>query len=194
MSDTTYPLTTARSARATTISRTFQAEYTTGMIRSTFAALPARRAVLAAKAATMAALAFPVALACNVVGFEIGQRLLTGKHLQVSLGHPGVLQAMVFGAAALSLITVIGVGLGAVIRRTAGATTVLSLVLIGGAMFGQFLPAGFRQYLPETATQAMVTVHRSAGLLQPGTALAVLGLYTAIAMWAASIRVAHHDA
>ena len=79
-------------------------------------------------------------------------------------------------------------------RRTAVATTALSLVLIGGALFGQFLPAGFRQYLPETATQAVVTVHRSAGLLRPATALAVLGVYAAVALWAASIRIARRDA
>ena len=92
--------------------RSMTAEYATGMIRSTFAALPARRAVLAAKAATMAAFVFPVALVSNLVGFEIGQRLLAAKHAQVSLGHPGVVPAMVFGALAVSLVTVIGVGPG----------------------------------------------------------------------------------
>jgi ABC-2 type transport system permease protein len=173
--------------------RSMTAEYTTGMIRSTFAALPARRTVLAAKAATMAALAFPVGLASNLIGFELGQRILSEKHAQVSLGDPNVLPAVIFGAAAVSLIAVMGVGLGAVIRRTAGATTALSLILIGGAMFGQFLPAGLRQYLPESATQAEVTVHRSAGLLRPLTALTVLGVYAAIALWVASIRMTRRD-
>lgn len=174
--------------------RTITSEYATGMIRVTFAALPARRTVLAAKAAAMGALAFPVTLASNLASFEIGQRILAGKHAQVSLGHPGVLAATVFGAVAVSLITVVGVGLGGVIRRTAGATTALSLVLVGGAMFGTFLPAGFRQYLPEAAAQAAVTVHRSAGLLRPGPALAVLAVYAVVAFQLASIRVAHRDA
>jgi ABC-2 type transport system permease protein len=174
--------------------RTITAEYATGMIRVTFAALPGRRTVLAAKAAAMAALTFPVALVCNLAGFEIGQRILAGKHLQVSLGHPGVFEAITLGAVAVSLITVIGVGLGGAVRRTAGATTVLSLVLIGGAMFGQFLPAGFRQYLPESAIQAVVTVHRSAGLLRPGAALGLLAAYAGIAFELASIRVSRGDA
>ena len=137
------------------------------MIRSTFTAMPARRLVLAAKAAVTAAFVFPVALLSNLVSFEVGQRIFAAKHLQVSLGHPGVLQAVVFGAVAVSLIAVIGVGLGGIIRHTAGATTALILVIIGGVMFGQLLPAGFRQYLPGTALQAAVTVHRSAGLLTP---------------------------
>jgi hypothetical protein len=64
----------------------------------------------------------------------------------------------------------------------------------GGLTVGQFLPAGWRQYVPGIATQAAVTVHRSAGLLQPGTALVVLAVYVAIILGAAAIRVAYRDA
>jgi len=42
--------------------RTVTAEYSTGMIRATFTAMPGRPLVLAAKAATVAAFSFPVAL------------------------------------------------------------------------------------------------------------------------------------
>jgi len=66
------------------------------MIRSTFGAMPARRLVLAAKAATSAAFAFPVTLLGNAVGFELGQRIFAGQHAAVTIGHPGVLQAMFF--------------------------------------------------------------------------------------------------
>ena len=48
--------------------------------------------------------------------------------------------------------------------------------------------------MPGIATQAAVTVHRSAGLLSPGFALAVLGGYAAIALVAASLRMSHRDA
>jgi len=58
--------------------KTVTSEYSTGMIRATFTAMPARPLVLAAKAATVAAFAFPVALLCNVVGFELGQRIAFG--------------------------------------------------------------------------------------------------------------------
>jgi ABC-2 type transport system permease protein len=174
--------------------RTVTAEYSTGMIRSTFSAMPARRLVLAAKAATMAAFAFPVTLLGNVAGFELGQRIFASQHVAVTIGHPGVLQAMFFGAMAVSLVAVIGVGIGGLIRHTAGAATILALIIIGGLTVGQFLPAGWRQYMPGIATQAAVTVHRSAGLLRPGTAIVVLAVYAAITLGAASLRVAHRDA
>src|SRR3984957_14571401 len=174
--------------------RTVTAEYSTGMIRSTFTAMPRRRLVLAAKAAVTAAFVFPVALLTAVVSFEVGQRIFAGKHLQVTLGHPGVLQAVVFGALAVSLIAIIGVGLGGLIRHTAAATTALVLVIVGGVTLGQLLPAGLRQYVPGTALQAAVTINHSAGLLKPGAALAVLGVYAAIVLAAASMRIAHRDA
>jgi hypothetical protein len=174
--------------------RTVTAEYSTGMIRSTFTAMPSRRLVLAAKAAVTAAFVFPVALLAVVVSFEVGQRLFAAKHLQASFGHPGVLQALVFAALGVSLVAIIGVGLGGLIRHTAAATTGLVLIIVGGATLGQFLPAGLRQYLPGTALEAAVTVHRSAGLLRPGMAIVVLGLYAVVALAAASVRVAHRDA
>jgi hypothetical protein len=174
--------------------RAVTAEYVTGMIRSTFTAAPTRRLVLAAKAAVTAAFVFPVALFAAVVSFEVGQRVFAGKHLQVTLGHPGVLQAVVFGALAVSLIAIIGVGLGGLIRHTAAATTALVLVIVGGVTLGQLLPAGLRQYVPGTALEAAVTVNHSAGLLKPGAAIAVLGVYAAILLIAASMRIAHRDA
>jgi ABC-type transport system involved in multi-copper enzyme maturation permease subunit len=174
--------------------RSITAEYSSGMIRTTFTARPARRTVLAVKAAAVAAFVFPVALLCNLVGFELGQSLLRAKHAEVSITHPGVIPAIVLGAVAVSLVAVIGVGLGGIIRRTAPATTALALIFIGGALFADFVPTGFRQYLPESATQAVVTVHRSAGLLPTGAALAVLGGYAAVALGLAAVRIGRRDA
>jgi len=135
-----------------------------------------------------------VALFAAVVSFEIGQRVFAGKHLEVTLGHPGVLRAVVFGALAVSLIAIIGVGLGGLIRHTAASTTALVLVIVGGVTLGQLLPAGLRQYVPGTALEAAVTVNHSAGLLRPGAAIAVLAVYAAIILVAASMRIAHRDA
>jgi len=174
--------------------RSVTAEYASGMIRSTFTAMPARRLVLAGKAAVVAAFVFPVALVSDIIAFEIGQRIFAGKHLEVTFGQPGVLKAILFGAVAVSLIAVLGVGLGGVIRHTAGTTAAMAVVIVGGVTFGQLLPAGLRGYLPGTAIQAAVTVHRSPGILAPGTAIVVLGLYAAIALTAAAIRAAHRDA
>jgi hypothetical protein len=68
------------------------------------------------------------------------------------------------------------------------------LVIVGGVTLGQLLPAGLRQYVPGTALEAAITVNHSAGLLSPGNAVVVLGVYAAIVLIAASMRMAHRDA
>ncbi len=174
--------------------RTVTAEYATGMIRTTFSAMPSRPGVLAAKAATVGTFVLPIALLTELAGFTLGQRILASKHIQVALTHPGVPRAILLGAIAASLVAIIGVGIGGLMRHTAGATTTLVLIIVGDVTLGQLLPAGLRQYLPGTAVQAAITGHRSGGLLTPDAAIAVLGAYAAIALAAALIRVGRSDA
>ena len=174
--------------------RAITSEYSSGMIRVTFSAIPGRRGVLAAKAAILAVIAFPVALATNLASFFLGRQILSAKHVSMSLGQPGVIRAIVFGALTVSLVTLIGLGLGGIIRRTAGATTALMLGIIGSQIFGIALPAGARQYLPGAAIQAVVSVKHLAGLLPPATALAVLAGYALVALAVASRLITARDA
>jgi hypothetical protein len=60
----------------------------------------------------VAAFVFPIALLCDVAGFELGKRIFAGQHIQVALSHLGVARAIIFGAVAASLVAIIGVGLG----------------------------------------------------------------------------------
>ena len=178
--------------------RSVTAEYNSGMIRTTFAALPRRRRVVAAKAVILALVAFPVALVSNLAAFMISQQIFAGKHMAPAFGQAGVIRAIVFGALAVSLVTVLGLGLGSIIKRTAGATTALSLIVIGGSIFGGALPASISQYLPSSAIQSMLTVNRAgsngSGLLQPVVALAVLATYALVVFGIASALVARRDA
>jgi ABC-2 type transport system permease protein len=174
--------------------RAITSEYTSGLIRVTFTAIPGRRGVLVAKAAILAAIAVPVALATNLASFLIGSRILAAKHISMSLSQPGVTKAIVFGALAVSAVTLIGLGLGGIIRRTAGATTALLLAIMGSQIFGLALPAGARQYLPGSALQAVTAVQHAAGLLSPGKGLAVIFAYAVVAVTTASRLVASRDA
>lgn len=174
--------------------RAITSEYSSGMIRVTFTAIPGRRGVLAAKALILAAIAFPVALVTNLASFFIGSQILAGKGVSMSLSQPGVVQAIVFGALVVSLVAVFGLGLGGIIRRTAGATTALMLATIGSQIFGIALPASARQYLPGAAIQGVVSVKHLSGILPPATALAVLAGYAVITLAIASRLMATRDA
>ena len=111
--------------------RSVTSEYSTGMIRLTFSAMPHRRRVILAKAAIVAGLALGSALAANLVAFLVGQGILSSVDASTTLGAPGVARSIVFGALAVTATAILGVGLGAILRRTAAATTLLAMAIIG---------------------------------------------------------------
>jgi hypothetical protein len=107
-------------------------EYATGMIRSTLAAVPGRRVVLAAKAAVLAVPTLIVGVTASVIAFLGGQALLASTGVGVSLGSSGGLRAVIGGGVCLMLLALLGFGLGAIFRRTAGAIgAFVGLVLVG---------------------------------------------------------------
>lgn len=174
--------------------RSIASEHATGMIRSTYAALPHRRRVLAAKATIVAALALPAALVANVASFLLGQRILASTGAETHLGDAGVARAIVFGALAVSATAVLGVGLGGILRRTAAATTVLSVAIIGSQLFSVVVPEGARAYLPGSALQAAVTGTPADDLLAPLPAILTFSAYAAVALAAAMVLVTRRDA
>jgi ABC-2 type transport system permease protein len=173
--------------------RSMTSEYTTGMIRVTFSATADRRRVFAAKASIIAVIAFVVALVSNFLAYFPSQQILRSKHIESSITDPGVLTAIVLGAFAVSAVALVGFGLGSIIKRTALATTMLSVVIIGGQLVGLVLPEGARKYLPSSALQATVSVHRLPELLTPGSATTALVIYAVLTYAVAKQIVARRD-
>ncbi|MCU1397308.1 MAG: transporter permease [Acidimicrobiales bacterium] len=174
--------------------RTMTSEYSSGMIRVTFAAIAQRRRVIAAKASLIATIGFTVALASNLLAYFPSQQILRSKHIESSINDSGVVAALVLGAVSVAVVAVIGVGLGTILRRTALAITTLSLAIIGGQIVGLALPESARTYLPSSALQATVSVHRAADLLSAGRAVIVIVLYAAACYAAANLLVSRRDA
>lgn len=178
-------------------------EYATGSIRSTLAAAPQRLTVLAAKAAVFTAVAFAVGLASSFAAFYLGQAIFAGKGIQAHLTDPGALRS-VFGAAGyLAVFGLLSLGLGALIRRTAGAIAILVAVLIFLPASIGALPTAWRDhinpYLPSVAGQAIIghTKFTPVGqgyLLAPWTGFAIFCGYTAAVLLAATIGLHRRDA
>jgi ABC-2 type transport system permease protein len=104
-------------------------EYGTGAIRSTLAAVPRRPLLLATKAAVFGAVALVVGEVVTFVTFLAGQAVMGPHH--TTLGQPGVLRAVVLSGAYLALIGLFGLGLGTIIRHSAGAiATFVGIVLL----------------------------------------------------------------
>jgi hypothetical protein len=173
-------------------------EYATGMIRSTLAATPARRLVLAAKGVALAAPALVVSTIACVVAFLTGQAIFAAKGIGVSITAPGELRAVIGGGLYLAVMALFALGLGAVFRRTAGAMTAfIGLVLVAPVIVGAFpKPWGpdIEKYLPANAGQAILNIHATNGSLSPWPGFAVLSLWAAAALGLGAWLITHRDA
>ncbi|MFF4364270.1 ABC transporter permease [Streptomyces sp. NPDC001604] len=89
-------------------------EYSTGMIRTSLAAVPQRGTFLFSKIAVATGLALVVALATSFVAFFLGQAVL-GAH-RASIGDPHVLRAVIGGGIYMTLIAVFSMGVAAMLR------------------------------------------------------------------------------
>src|SRR6202042_1862096 len=96
-------------------------EFSSGMIRATFAAAPRRPLVLAAKAAVLGAVTLAAGEIFAFAAFYAGQAALKAPAPHATLGQPGVLRAVLLAGAYPALIALIGLGVGAIVRHTARA-------------------------------------------------------------------------
>ncbi len=173
-------------------------EYATGQIRATFTAMPRRASVLAAKGLVFACVAFAVSVVGCVAAFVIGQSIFATKHVGVSLSDPGVLRAVLGGAVYLTAIGLLGLALGTLLRRTAGAiATLFGLVLIVPALVSA-LPSPWNtdvsKYLPSDAGRALFTVRSQTDLLSPLAGLVILAVWVVGSLVVAGVVLRRRDA
>ena len=175
----------------------FTSEYASGLIRTTFTAVPRRRAVLAAKATVAGVAALAAGELLGLACFLITQAILSGKHQGVSLSHPGAARAVLAAGFVLAASALVGVGAGAIIRHTAGAIAAALTVVYLLAALCMVLPAPWntrlgRFTMPVAAYQE-VTLHPQPDLLSPGLSLLVLIAWPAAVLVAAAIVLTRRD-
>jgi len=161
-------------------------EYATGLIRTTFAAVPRRTPVFWGKAAVLAAATFALSVPAAFAAFFVGQSVLSAEHLDTSLGQPGVARAVVGGALYLTLVALLGLGLGTIVRRTAGGVSAVFGMLLGPQIVTGFLPTALAddvyRWLPSPAGLAITSAHPDSTLLSPWTGVAVMSIYVVAAL------------
>ncbi|MGB9376846.1 MAG: ABC transporter permease [Mycobacteriales bacterium] len=173
-------------------------EYGTRVIKLTISATPQRRLLLVAKIATFSCVVAVVSLVSCLTSFAVGQQILASRHAGVSITDPGVLRAILGAAGYLVLVGAIGVGIGAILRHTAGAVAVLFAVLLVVPGLVTLLPSpwndNIEKYLPGSAGTAMASLESFPNLLAPGPGLLVLVAYTAAIVVGAGFVLQRRDA
>jgi ABC-type transport system involved in multi-copper enzyme maturation permease subunit len=173
------------------------AEYSTGMIRATFSAVPKRLPVLWAKSFVFAVVAFVLTLPAVLIVFFAGQAILSGQHINIGLSHPGVIRALFGAALYLMVMGLFGLGLGAITRSTAaGISSLAALIFVLPPIVG-LLPTStanaINPYLPSNAGGAVWTIHPDPNTLAPWTGLALFAGYAALSLLIAAVLLRSRD-
>jgi hypothetical protein len=138
------------------------AEYGTGTIRATLAAIPHRPLVLACKAAVFGVVALVTSEILTFAAFLLGQQLLKGSTPYATLGQPNVLRAVAGAGLVLTVIGLLGLGLATIIRHTAGAIAAFVGILLVLPLIVQAFPTSLQhtliRYMPLVIAEHMVSV------------------------------------
>lgn len=184
---------------------TVTGEYSTGMIRSTLAAVPTRLPALAAKAVLVAAVGFVLGVLGVAIAYAVSYPLL-GADGVADLANPEV-QRIFWGTGLyLAAVGLLGLGVGAIVRHSAGAITlVLGVLLLLSTMWQllmmtsdwftksyAYLPsaAGERIAAPE-ATNAVADAPQ---MLAPWAGYGVFMVYVVVTLGLAAVLLRTRDA
>ncbi|HEV7193306.1 MAG TPA: ABC transporter permease subunit [Jatrophihabitantaceae bacterium] len=173
-------------------------EYGTGMIRATLAAVPQRRTLLAAKLVVFSACTFILGEIISFVTFGICQAILHRGASGVSITDGAALRAVFGGGLYVTAIGLLGFGLGALIRHTAGALSALFGLLFATTALADLLPTSWRntviEYMPLNAGSQIITTQPSHDSLSPWQGIGVLFLYGIVALAGALALISRRDA
>jgi ABC-2 type transport system permease protein len=174
-------------------------EYTTGMIRSTFMAVPTRLPVLWSKIAVFAAVTFVLVLPMTFIGFFGAGAVLSEHHVAPTLSTPGAVRCILAIPIYLAVLAVFTVSLGALLRNTAGGIAAFAgiIFVIPGivGVLSTSLRNAINPYLPSNAASAFFTARPDPAdhLLSPWAGFGVFCAYTAALLLAAAVQLVRRD-
>ena len=188
-------------------------EYRRGLIRTTLAANPRRGRILAAKAIVIASVTFVAGLAGSIVAVVLGEHILRSNgNAIVPVSGATEVRVIVGTAALLAIVGVGALSVGAILRRSAGAVTAVTVAIILPYIlaFSSALPISADNWLlrptPAAAFSIQQSVHRYAQVmdvytpmqgyypLAPWAGLAVLCAYAGLAFGVAVLLLRRRDA
>jgi ABC-type transport system involved in multi-copper enzyme maturation permease subunit len=174
-------------------------EYATGMIRSTFMAVPTRLPVLWAKVLVFALVVLALSIPATLVDFVISASILTQHHVNPSLSTPHALRAVLGIPLFLCALAVFTVALGALLRNTAAGIAAFAGILFVLPGFVGVLSTNLQNaigpYLPSNAASALFTAtpNPENHWLHPWVGFAVFCGYALLLLLVAAILLLRRD-
>ena len=179
--------------------RFITAEYASGAIRTTLTAVPRRVHLVLAKAIVLLVTFFVVSEAVVFAAFITGQSIYRSGHLpSVSLADSTVLRAVIMAGVYLTLLTLIGFGLGLILRTTSVTISVYVTILLIIPIIVNFLPSSWQdhitKYLPSNLGESMLSQTPSVRSFAWGTAAILLAIYCAVIVAVGAVTLVRRDA
>jgi hypothetical protein len=173
-------------------------EFTSGTIRSSVAAVPRRTPLLAAKAAVYGGIALAIGELVSLISFFVGQLIIANYAPHATIGQPGVLRAVVLAGVYLALVCLFAMGIGCLLRHTAGALTAVVAVLLVVPGIVAALPSSiqnsFGEFLPvQIGGSSLAAVVPVPNALSVWAGLTMLVLYAGAALGAAGWMLLRRD-
>jgi ABC-2 type transport system permease protein len=177
---------------------TITSEFSSGMVRATFAAAPRRPLVLAAKVAVFGGAALLAGEVLAFITFFAGELVLGHGVPHVTLATPGVARAVLMAGGYAALTGLFGLGLGAIIRHTAGgiaaAVGLIFVVPFLTLPFPDSVRNDITKFLPEPIAASSITaVKPEPHNLSPGLGFALLCLYAVVLLGAGAYSLTKRD-
>jgi ABC-2 type transport system permease protein len=181
---------------------TITSEYSTGMVRTSLTVLPRRGVVYGGKALVLGAVALAATFPTSFLCFFIGQQLLASTHAGATLSQPGVLRAVSGAALLVTLSGLFALGLGALLRNTAGTIAAAYGLLFLIPELARALPTPWfndaLRWLPGGYLVNQITYTDPQGSMPhmffPWGELAVFAGYTAALLVAGVVTLRRRDA
>jgi ABC-2 type transport system permease protein len=173
-------------------------EYSTGMIRSTFAAVPKRLPVVWAKLIVFVAVTLTSMVGISVIAFLCAQGLLSRYRTGYSLGDPGVLRVVIGTGMYLTLIGIVAATIGWIVRSTPGSLVAyVGVILVIPILFGSVLGnwgKDVAEVMPSEAGASFVQTIREPHTLTPWTGIGVLAIWAIVGISIALLQLRRRDA
>jgi ABC-2 type transport system permease protein len=174
-------------------------EYSSGVIRASLLAVPKRIPMLAAKVVVFAVLMTILGEIVAFGSFAVGSTILHSR-VSVSLSEIGVLRATIGAGLYLAVFGLFAMGLGTLLRHTAGAISIAVCVAFVLPILTGLLPDTsffnhLNAYLPQQAGSQVYLIHPpSPQLLSAWEGFGVLCIWAALMLAAGGYLLRRRDA
>ncbi|MET3919420.1 ABC transporter permease [Arthrobacter sp. UYEF20] len=172
-------------------------EFTTGMARSTFAAVPRRTPAFAAKLLVVMVTAFVLTAVSVFLAGLVSLPILGNYDLKLDLGSSHSVKLLLVNSLYIAAVAAIGLSLGALIRNSAGGIMSLVGLFFVAPIAFQLIPSDFfveaRKYLPGNTVEPLTAVEHLPDTLEAWQAALVLGAWVVTPVVLAAVLLKKRD-